>query len=62
MSKLSSSQEYLFYQVYRELGLSHDGIMNHFTCVHFDVRFHTRHGLMASLGIVWETSRCGMFL
>ena len=35
---LISSQEYLFYQVYRELGLSEEGILRHFTGVHFDVR------------------------
>ena len=31
-------QEYLFYQVYRELGLSEEGILRHFTGVHFDVQ------------------------
>ena len=26
-----TSQEYIYYQVYKKLGLSHDGIMNYFT-------------------------------
>lgn len=34
---LSCSQEYIFYQVYKKLGLSDEGIMGHFTGVHFQV-------------------------
>lgn len=34
---LTDSQEYIFYEVYRKLGLSHEGIMNHFTGLHFQV-------------------------
>ena len=35
--QLIYSQEYIFYEVYRKLGLSHEGIMNHFTGLHFQV-------------------------
>lgn len=32
---LTNSQEYMYYQVYKKLGLSHEGIMNYFTSPHF---------------------------
>lgn len=36
---VNCSQEYIFYQVYKKLGLSDEGIMKHFTGLHFQVCF-----------------------
>lgn len=36
---IDRSQEYFFYKVYHELGLSDEGIFRHFTGLHFQVAF-----------------------
>ena len=53
-------QEYLLYQVYRQLGLSEEGILRHFTGVHFAVSFSK--ALKHSPGIVWAILKVGVAL
>ena len=36
---LISRQEYIFYKVYKKLGLSDKGILDHFTSPEFQVRY-----------------------
>ena len=49
---LISRQEYIFYKVYKKLGLSDKGILDHFTSPEFQVYY--------ILGTVWVILKVGV--